>query len=286
MNAPKVGLALGGGGARGYAHLGVIRSLQRHQIPIDLIAGTSMGAVIGGAYACGIDLDKLERLLKNLDLHKLLRFPRSSLMGLVGNAASEVLFQGRDWRSQDTSRTDALIEFFKIFSQRKAFSDVKIPFAIVSVDVDSGEEIILNSGSIARALASAVAIPGIHYPVKIDDRFLVDGGLLNKVPVDLAFSLGADVVIAVDVSVPMMRGGVSSVEILMQAETIMMRELNRVKLETLKARYGERFIVITPPVDEVKTLALGDVESPARFGERETERSMTHIRRLIDAFSS
>ncbi|MBI1729425.1 patatin-like phospholipase family protein [Candidatus Acetothermia bacterium] len=281
MPGLKIGLALGGGGARGYAHLGVIRSLKRHSIPIDVIAGTSMGAVIGGAYACGINLHKLELLLKSIDLNKLLRFPRSSLLGLMGNTAQEMLFQGRDWRVKDTERTENLIEFFNLFSQRKAFSELRMPFAIAAVDVDTGEEVVLKNGSVSRALASAIAIPGIHYPVKVDGRFLVDGGVINKVPVELAFALGADVVIAVDVSTPTLRGGVSSVEILMQAESIMMRELNQVKLKSLKDQYGGRYVLLQPSVNDVRTLALGDVETPARAGERETERRIAEIKALV-----
>jgi NTE family protein len=240
-----------------------------------------MGAVIGGAYACGVNLHKLELLLKSIDLNKLLRFPRSSLLGLVGNTAQELLFQGRDWRVKDTQRTENLIEFFNLFSQRKAFSELRMPFAIAALDVDTGEEVILKKGSVSRALASAIAIPGIHYPVKVDGRFLVDGGVINKVPVELAFALGADVVIAVDVSSPTFKGGVSSVEILMQAESIMMRELNQLKLKALQDQYGGRYVLLQPPVNDVRALALGDVETPARAGERETERRIAEIKALV-----
>lgn len=281
MSRPKVGLALGGGGARGYAHLGVIQCLVAHNIPVDVIAGTSMGAVIGGAYSCGVDLEKLERLLKTLDLNKLLRLPRTSFLGFVGNTAQEYLFKRRDWRQNDTQITEDVVEFFQVFTQRKSFDQLEMPFAVEAVDVDTGEEVVLQQGLIARAIAAGVAIPGIHYPVKIGERFLVDGGLISKVPVELAFSLGADFVIAVDVSLPITRGGVSSIEVLMQAEAIMMKELNELKLELLKQKYGKRFILLQPPVDDVKTLLLEEIESPSRAGYQKTEEQVPQIQNLI-----
>jgi NTE family protein len=240
-----------------------------------------MGAVIGGAYACGVDLEKLERLLKTLDLNKLLRLPRTSFLGFVGNTAQEYLFKRRDWRQKDTKITEDVVEFFKVFTSQKDFDVLEIPFAVETVDVDTGEEVILKEGLVARAIAAGVAIPGIHYPVKIDGRFLVDGGLVSKVPVDLAFSLGADCVIGVDVSLPVSRGGVSSIEVLMQAEAIMMKELTQLKLKTLRLEYKERFLLLEPPVDDVKTLLLEKIESPSRAGYQETERKILEIKALI-----
>jgi NTE family protein len=258
----------------------VIRALQRHEIPIDLIAGTSMGAVIGGAYACGVDLTKLEQIIKGLDLNKMLHFPRSPLWGLVGNTASE-LFKGRDWRRRDLKSTRAFIEFFDLLSRKRTFSQLEIRFAVTAVDVDTGEEVILTEGSVSRAVAAGVAIPGIHYPVRWDGRYLVDGGLINKVPADVAFSLGAEVVIAVDVSAPLTGGVTTSMEVLMQAEAIMMRELTRLRLTLLQQRFGDRLLVLQPSVKEVKTLSLGEVDLPIHAGEEEVERRLAEIKALI-----
>jgi len=275
----RVGLALGGGGARGYAHLGVIRTLERHKIPIDVIAGTSMGAVIGGAYACGVDLIKLEQIIKGLDLNKMLHLPKSPLWGLVGNTASE-LFKGRDWRRRDLKSTRAFIEFFDVLSRRQTFSQLKVRFAVTAVDVDTGEGVVLTEGSVSRAVAAGVAIPGIHYPVRWDGRYLVDGGLINKVPADVAFSLGADVVIAVDVSAPLKSGVITSMEVLMQAESIMMRELTRLRLELVRRSHGDRLLILHPPV-MVETLSLSEVDLPIRAGEEEVERRLAEIKALL-----
>lgn len=285
MSRATVGLALGGGGARGYAHLGVIRTLERHRVPIDIIAGTSMGAVIGGAYACGIDLTKLERIIKTLDLNNMLGFPRSSLRGLVGKTASEYLFKRHDWRQHDPESTQALIEFFDVLTQRKTFAELKIRFAVSAVDIDTGEGIVLREGSVSRAIAAGITIPGIHYPVEHQGRFLVDGGLINRVPADVAFSLGADVVIAVDVSAPLIPDATTSVEVLMQAESIMLRELTNLRLALLRERSGERLLVLTPPVKDVKTFSLDEVGPPVRAGEEETERHIGEIKALVARYA-
>ncbi len=282
-NRPRLGLALGGGGARGYAHLGVLRALDRAGIPVDAVAGTSMGAVIGGAYAGGVDLTKLEEVLKRLDLNKLLGFPHSSVWGVLGNTAAE-LFTKLDWRRADPESTQALVEFFELFTRGQEFADLKIPFAVVTADIDTGEEVVLTEGSLGRAMAAGVAIPGIHYPVEIDGRFLVDGGLVNRVPADVAFSLlGADRVIAVDVSAELYtEEPTSSFEVLLQAESILLRELTRLQLALAKERYGDRLLILRPAVQHIKALSLEEVEGPARAGEIETERLLPEIRSWLE----
>lgn len=285
MGRPKVGLALGGGGARGYAHLGVMRTLRNHNIPIDVIAGTSMGAVIGGAYACGVDLTKLERIIKTLDLNRMLRFPKSSLRGLVGNTAQEYLFQRRDWRKQDHASTKAVIEFFDVFTQRKSFSELTTCFAVVTVDIDTGEEVVIHDGLVSRAVAAGITIPGIHYPVEHRGRYLIDGGLINRVPADVAFSLGADVVIAVNVSSGLASGPETSVEVLIQAESIVLREMTKLRLTLLRQRVGDRLLLLEPPVEHIKTLSLDKVDPPIRAGEEEALRRLEEIQALLARYS-
>jgi NTE family protein len=281
---PTIGLALGGGGARGYAHIGVIRTLERHGIPIDVVAGTSMGAVMGGAYACGVDMEKIKLLLRSLDLNRLLGFPRSSIRGLALNAATEYLFKRRDWRRQDLESTASVIEFFSVFTQGKSFEELGLRFAVMAVDIDTGEEVVIREGPVARAMAAGIVLPGVQYPVNVGGRYVVDGGLVNRVPADVAFELGADVVIAVDVSAGLfVPGAVTSLEVLFQAESIMLQELTRLRLELLRERVGERFVVLYPPVDDVKTLSLNEVDLPVRAGEEETERRLAEIRALIAA---
>lgn len=254
---------------------------------MDVIAGTSMGAVIGGAYACGVDLTKLEQILKTLDLNRLLRLPRNSVRGILGNTASEYLFKRRDWRQQDLAGTRALIEFFHVFTRGQSFAELKRRFAVVAVDIDTGEQVILQEGPVARAVAAGVTIPGLHYPVRYQDRFLIDGGLVNRVPADVAFSMGAEVVIAVDVSTALEKPeALTSVEVLLQAESILLREMTRLRLELLRQRVGSRLFILEPPVQRVKTLALEELEPPIRAGEEETQRRIEEIQALIARYTS
>ena len=277
----RVGLALGGGGARGYAHLGVIRVLRREGIPIDVVAGTSMGAVLGGALASGIDLDKLERIIKRLDLNRLLAFPRNALGRLVGRATTEYLYKQIDWRRSQPRETQRLENFVRLLTKGRSFEELKIPFAAVAADIDTGEQVILQSGALAPAIAASVVLPGIHYPIHHQGRFLVDGGVVNKVPIDVTFALGADVVIAVDVSASLIKEAVTSLDLLLQAETIVARELNRVKLQLLQREYGDCLLVLQPDLARVKLLALNEIDLPIETGALEAQRQLPAIQKLI-----
>lgn len=277
----RVGLALGGGGARGYAHLGVIRVLRREGLPIDVVAGTSMGAILGGALASGIDLDKLEQIIRQMDLNKLLAFPRNALGRLIGRATSEYLYKQTSWRHQRPAETQRLEEFVRLLSRGRSFEELAIPFAAVAADIDSGEEVILRTGPLAPAIAASVALPGIHYPVHHQGRFLIDGGVVNKIPIDVAFALGADRVIAVDVSAPLIKGVITSLDVLLQAETIVAQELSRVKCQLLQRQYGERLLILRPHLARLKLLALNELDLPIRAGAAEAERQLPAIRRLI-----
>jgi len=286
MEEPTLGLALGGGGARGYAHIGVLRALQRREIPVSAVAGTSIGAVIGAAFAAGIDLDRLQCLLKELDLNRLLHFPRHSLRGLISNTATDVLAGGPDWRRHELPTTQSLIEFFGLFSRHLTFEELGIPLAVVATDIDTGERVVLQEGPIDRALAATVSLPGIHYPVQWADRYLVDGGLVDNLPVAAATDLGAERVLAVDVEAPLDDDpALTSMDVLLRAELIVLRELNRLRLERDAERMGDRIAVIHPLAHQVGTLDLGAVDGPIQAGEAEAERQLAQIRAVLQAES-
>ena len=245
-----------------------------------------MGAVIGGAFACGVDLAKLERVLKTLDLNKLLGIPDNTFKGvegLVGRTASEYLFKKADWRSVEPAPTQKLFEFFYLFAGDKEFKDLKIQFATVAADIDTGEEVILKEGKVYQAIAASVAVPGIHYPVKLNKRFLVDGGIINKVPVDVAVELGADIVIAVDVSTPLSNKVTTSLDTLIQASAVTAQALTRLKLEQIQQKLGDRLLILRPPIDSVRMLHLKQLDLPIKAGEQEAERYIEQIKALISA---
>ena len=174
----KIGLALGSGSARGWAHIGVIRALQEAGIVPDILCGCSVGALVGAAYADG-DLDQLE--------HWTAKLTWQEVVGLLDVGFAGGLIKG-----------DKLVAFFEKYFVDKDFSALPLPFACVATELASGREVWLKEGSVAAAVRASIALPGLLAPVNRDGRLLVDGGLVNPVPVSLCRALGADVVIAVD----------------------------------------------------------------------------------------
>ena len=175
---PKIGLALGSGSARGWAHIGVIRALQEAGIRPDVLSGCSIGALVGAAYADG-DLDDLQDWVTGLAWQ--------DVVGLLDVGFSGGLIKG-----------EKLIGFFEKHFVDKDFCALPLPFGCVATDLANGREIWLREGSVAAAVRASIAVPGLLSPVSRDGRLLVDGGLVNPVPVSLCRALGADVVIAVD----------------------------------------------------------------------------------------
>jgi NTE family protein len=176
----KIGYALGGGGARGLSHIGVIKVLEEHGIFPDVIAGTSIGALVGALYASGLRAGDIERALR-LDLRRLalLADVRLSFSGLV---------QGKRVASA-----------LKSFLGDLTFSDLKIPFACVATDIIHGQQVVIRTGPVITAVRASISVPGIFTPVKVRGRYLVDGGLVNMVPVSTCRELGAEYVIGVNV---------------------------------------------------------------------------------------
>ena len=175
----KLGIALGGGSAKGYAHLGIIKTLSENGFNFDVVTGTSIGAFVGAVYAGGglKELEEISRDIKLKDLPKILS-PTFSKTGLLsGNYIKTLLNRVIDAEN---------------------IEDLSIPYAAVSTDINKGETVTFTSGSLYKAIRASIAIPGLFTPVIDGDRFLVDGGALDPVPVEAAKDLGADKIIAVD----------------------------------------------------------------------------------------
>lgn len=182
MERKKIGLALGGGAARGLAHIGVLEVLEREGIPIDLITGTSAGALVGAFYAQGKDAALIKQMVLQFSWRKLAPLVDPSL-------PTRGLIKGK--------KVKDLIELF-IGGDTK-FSDLKIPLACVATDINTGEEVVIDRGSVTEALRASISIPGLFVIVHHEGRHLVDGQLVNPVPVSVARRMGADFVIAVNV---------------------------------------------------------------------------------------
>ncbi len=213
---PRIGLVLGGGGARGIAHIGVIRMLEELRVPVDYVAGTSMGALVGGMYATGMTADELEAVVRSIDWKDIFsdgatraeqpfrrkrdddlalfgpKFgvgPNSSLLprGAIPGQKMMFLFQ---------SLTSTRV-------QTNDFDSLPIPFRAVAADLVTGDAVVMSDGDLATALRASMSIPGVFAPVDRDQHLLVDGGIAKNLPVDVARAMGADIVIAVDVGTPL-----------------------------------------------------------------------------------
>jgi NTE family protein len=177
---PRIGLALGSGSARGWAHLGVIRALERAGIPADVVCGTSVGALVGAAYAAG-EWERLDAWVSGLTWQ--------SVLNLMDLRISGGLIQGA-----------RLVEFFRSRFEDKGIDQLAKPFGCVATELTSGREVWLREGSVVDAVRASIALPGLLTPVVHNERLLVDGGLVNPVPVSLCRALGAEIVIAVDLN--------------------------------------------------------------------------------------
>ncbi|MBC7260663.1 MAG: patatin-like phospholipase family protein [Chloroflexi bacterium] len=183
FRSPRVGVALSGGGSRGLAHIGVLKVLAREGIPIHFLAGTSMGGVIAAGYAAGLGTAYLEE--------------EALRMGKLRNLASLI---DRSFSSQGLLKGQRIWEYFQHQLNGATFADLRIPLALVAVDLIKGEEVVLKEGSIADALRATISLPGVFVPFRMNEWLLVDGGVLNNLPVDVVRRMGADIIIAVDVS--------------------------------------------------------------------------------------
>ncbi len=179
MTDNRLGLALGSGSARGLAHIGVLKVLDREGLPIDMIAGTSIGAFIGGAYAVGVTPAEMEQIALSASVRQLF-----SLVDIA--RPTTALVNGR--------KVEA---FIREIVDDKTFADTKIPFACVAVDLTSEQEVVLREGDLATAIRASISTPVVFAPVARDQQVLVDGGVLNPAPVDVARDMGAETVVAV-----------------------------------------------------------------------------------------
>ncbi len=212
---PTIALVLSGGGSRGLAHVGVLKALERSHIPIDYIVGSSMGAIIGGLYASGYSAQQLTELIDTTDWKSILslsdEFDRRSLFLEQKQTADRnqlvIRFNGLSpvipssiSTGQNLSRFLNQLMLQSLYHPRSTFDDFKVPFRAVATDMISGKRVVISSGNLSEAMRASVGVPLLYSAVKKDSMQLVDGGLTSNIPVDVACSLGADIIIAVDVT--------------------------------------------------------------------------------------
>ncbi|MCS6873200.1 MAG: patatin-like phospholipase family protein [Pyrinomonadaceae bacterium] len=254
----KIGLALSGGAARGYAHLGVIKVLLENQIPIDYIAGTSAGSIVGAALACELSIEKIIEIGSKMNWLKIAKFSYST-KGLLTN--------------------EPLGDFLRQHLPYHKFEDLPKPFAAVACDIETGEEVVFKDrGDLITAIRASCAVPGVFSPVEYNGKTLVDGGITSIVPVKAVRQLGAEVVIAVDVNA----SGASYwgkpstfLGILFQSAMMLIRTAG-------KHQHYEADIVITPNVSHLRPDEIGKMQEFIKAGEKAALEKLSEIRKLID----
>jgi NTE family protein len=276
---PRIGLVLGGGGARGAAHIGVLKELERLRVPVDVITGTSMGAIVGGLYASGMTAAELEELVGSLDWAGALtdkpdrkdlsfrrkqddaEYPIDIELGVRGTdlVLPKGVVQGQ--------KLDLLLRELTIeTSHIEDFDDLPIPFRAIASDIGRGEAYVIGSGDLARAIRASMSVPGVFSPVRIDNRLLVDGGIVGNLAVDVIQELGVDIVIAVDVEFPLYGedelGSVLTIS--EQMLTILIRK------ETLRQidRLSAHDVLIRPELGTFASTDFGNILETIEPGER------------------
>ena len=254
MRRPKVGLALSSGAIRGLAHLGAIQVFEEEGIPIDIITGTSAGALVGGLYALGHQIKYLKQLACNIKWEHVTEIAIHKKGLVAGNR---------------------LLEFLRILTQDRTFDDLNIPFAAVATDLRTGEKVILNTGPVAEAIRASISIPGIYVPFQKDGRLLCDGAVVDRIPITLAREMGADVVVAIDIGFGIGTSKLSNIfEILLQASDITTRELSKLSWE-----YAD--VLIEPKVSHLPAMDLRKAEELIEAGIAAARVKIPEIKKLI-----
>jgi len=284
----KVGVALGGGAARGLAHIGVLRALAREGIPIDVVTGTSMGAVIGGAFAAlGGNIAEVEQRVKKLlgsEEFKRVRLKflaetkksRGSLMFSVTNLVRKGVFFGLSTMRPSFLSAEEFVGSIGRILPDVEVSKLPIRFAAIAVDLEAAEEVVLCHGSLREVAAASAAIPGLLPPRRLHGRLLVDGGWVDKIPVLPAFRLGADIVIGVDISADLeeAKDYGQGIDVVIRATMI-----KDAVLTALHRRMAD--IVIDPDVRKIHWADFEAAEYCIEAGEKAATAAAPAIRELL-----
>jgi NTE family protein len=291
VTRPRIGLALSGGGARGGAHIGVLKALAEQRIPIDYVAGTSMGAVMGGLYASGLDEQEMETVATDIDWgwvftedpprdYRSFRRKRDDDLFLVKQRAGfnrgelELplgLIQGQN--------IDLFLDRTLLpVSQVDDFDELAIPYRAVAAEIATGETVILSEGSLSRSIRASLSIPTIFAPIRIDNRLLVDGGIAQNLPVETVRAMGADVVVAIDISTPL--GGEDTLTSLLsvtgQLTSLLIVRQTQAQIELL----GDDDVLITPDLGDIGTSDFTRIAETFPFGYEATMAAADMLRPL------
>ena len=251
---PTIGLALGAGGARGLAHIGVLETFEKENINVDYIAGSSIGSMIGGIYSCNIPINYIKGLAYEINWEYLrdLTFPRQGMI-----------------------KGEKLLNFLEIITKNRNIEDLSIPFSAVACDIEQGEEIIFSEGNLPSSIRASTSIPGIFVPYSYQGHLLVDGAVLNRVPINIVKEMGADIVIGVDVGRREINNEVNNIfDILLNTFDIMQKEFQNIKKHNSD-------IIIEPAVTDISAFNLNKADYCINSGIEATKKIIPELRRLI-----
>ena len=294
---PKIGLVLSGGGARGAAHIGIIKVLEEMRIPIDYIGGTSMGSIIGGLYASGMSSDELEKTVTGVDWDEAFSdlIPREDRSFRRKTDDKTYLVKGKPGLSDslEIKLPPGLIQGqqIDILFKRLAlpvstiydFDEFRIPFRAVATDIVTGEPVILGSGDLAQAMRASMSVPSVFSPVIIDDKILVDGGISKNLPIDIVRNMGADIIIAVDISTPLAGPEKlkSALEITWQLTGILTRRNTEKQIATLT----EKDVFIVPDLADITSGSFSRAGNAITIGYKAAEDKKQELMKLVLAQS-
>ena len=258
--AKKIGLALGAGSAKGFAHIGVLQALDEAGIHIDMISGSSMGAIIGGIYSVGTDLYMLEKFIKSIKLYDYLDVKLPLTGGVL--------------------KGERLQELVRVFTHNKTFAETKTPFCCVAVDAEAAKLDVLEEGPLHESIRASMSIPAFFEPVKLNGKTYIDGGVLERVPCKTLRDHGMDLVIGVDVGY---HGGIKDVSS-MGAYSLMNHTISIMQWELTKYRRAEADLMLVPEVLFVRGRFQTDqAGATIDEGRRAVMEALPQIRRLMES---
>ena len=289
---PRTCLVLGGGGARGAAHIGVLKVLERERVPIDCVVGTSMGAIVGGLYASGYKASRIETILKSINWADVLDDDPSRAQQSMRRKDDDLRFLGGvqiGLRKGKLALPQGLIQGQKLqlllrrlllsSSQTRDFDQLPIPFRAVATDIGNGEKVVFSTGDLATAIRASMSIPGAFAPITVEGRLLVDGGMVDNLPIDVAREMGAQRLIVVNVGSPLAATGdlSSPFSITNQMLTVLIKHQTDAQLATL----GPQDVLITPELKAITAQGFNDAARAVVIGEA----SAASMSRRLRAFS-
>lgn len=290
VQQPRIGLALSGGGARGIAHVGVLKVIEELRVPVHCVTGTSMGSIIAGVYASGLTVEEMEARVRGTDWDDVFRDypPRKDLASIRKLDDYKTLFapeygvkDGGIAFPKGVVAGVTIEAFFRQLTDRAVsvsdFRNLPIPFRAVAADIATGEAVVIDHGSVSRAMRASMAIPGAMTPVEFEGRLLVDGAIANNLPIDEARKLCGDVIIAVDISTPPLRRDEINSAVMVTAQLYNL--LGKITVEEQLKRLTDRDVLITPDLGDIGTGDFKRADDSIRIGEEAARKMADSLKR-------